>query len=268
MGRFEKKKGHKASHRIALAAVIVLVLVVLVLFVMPQVLYRLRGEDAAPDKDGMVQSGDPSDTTGNTTEEFPEITPVEIQSPVTFPLDVEEGKLRIENVVPFDGWNPDCADQVDTNIAAIVVTNLSATYLARGEFTIATDDGRTLHFQITDLPAGASVMAFDTDNATVGMNTVYGMPICQAQFEEATSLMEEKITVSVTGSHITLKNNTDEDIADVVVYCHGLLGDQYFGGITYTYTVNTLTAGGTAELDAEDCALGMVEVVRVEANEP
>lgn len=242
MGKNEKKR--KAAGRIALVAGAVVVVVLLALFVMPRALYRLRGEDAA------------------------DVSAADDQLMVTFPMDVEGGKLRVENLVPFDGWNPDSGDQSGTNIAAIVVTNLSDTYLARGDIAITTDDGQTLHFILTDVPAGASVMAFDTDNATVGMDTVCGALTCQAQFDDAASLMADGVAVSVTGSHITLENNTEKDIANLVVYCHGLLGDQYFGGITYTYTVDNLAAGGTAGLDADDCALGLVEVVRVTANEP
>ena len=56
---------------------------------------------------------------------------------------------------------------------------------------------------------------------------------------------------------------TDAVIDEVVVYCHSDLGDQYFGGITYNYTVKSIPANGTAEIDAVDCILGLAKVVRI-----
>ncbi len=270
MGKYEKKKKKRNPlGRIALAMLIVVLIVVLVLFAMPQVLYWLRGEDAA-DVPGNVQNtvGTTESDSMETLADATAAPTVEMQNPVTFPLNVEEGKLQIENLLPFDGWNPDCGDQSGTNIAAIVVTNLSDTYLVRGDISLTTDDGRILNFVLTDIPAGSSVMAFDTSNASVGINTTYGDLVCQAQFDDHASPMADGVVASVAGSHITLQNNTEKDITNIVVYCHGLLGNQYFGGITYMQTVNNLTAGGTAELDVQDCTLGLVEVVRITSNEP
>lgn len=270
MGKYEKKKKKRNSFgRIALVMLIAVLVATLVLFVMPQVLHRLRGEDATDVSGDTPQNTITAAESGSMeTLADPTAPTVEMQNPVTFPLDVEEGKLQIENLLPFDGWNPDCGDQSGTNIAAIVVTNLSDTYLIRSDISITTSDGRVLNFVLTDIPAGSSVMAFDTGNATVGIHTTYGDPVCRSQFGDSASPIADGITVSVAGSHITLQNNTEEDISNLVVYCHGLLGNQFFGGITYINTVNTLTVGGTAELDVQDCTLGLVEVVRITTNEP
>ncbi|MBR5126257.1 MAG: hypothetical protein IKU68_05935, partial [Oscillospiraceae bacterium] len=62
---------------------------------------------------------------------------------------------------------------------------------------------------------------------------------------------------------ITLQNKTAEEIPELVLYCHASLGEEYFGGITYKYTVNNLAAQGSATVNAVECTLGIAEVVRI-----
>lgn len=267
MGKLKEKSKHKSHGRIAIIAAAAVIAVVLVLFAMPRLLYRLGEDDDTADGLVDVSPTDADNAESGDGKEQTKSNDAALTS-ISFPMDAEDGKLRIEAPVPFDGWNPDCGDQSGTNIASVVVTNLSDTYLIRGDISITTDNGEELSFVLTDIPAGGSAMAFDTSNATIKTNTGCDSLICQAEFDDSTSVMADGIAVSVNGSAITLQNNTENDVADIVVYCHGLLGDRYFGGITYTYTLNNLTAGGTAELDAQDCILGMVEVVRVTVNKP
>lgn len=215
-------------------------LVALVLFAMLQALSRFGGGDST------------SKTTGA----------------VSFPLLLEDGKLEIEQIFQFDGLNPDCGYQEGKNIAAITVTNRSDTYLASADVSMISADGEVLHFAVTDLPVGKSVMAFSLENASSEPDTAYGDVICKATFDADASMNDDKFSVSADGTTIILQNKTSTEIQDIAVYCRSTLGDQYFGGITHTYTVNNLPAYGTAELDAVDCILGFAEVVRIAVNDP
>lgn len=261
MGKFEKKKKAKKSRK-GLAAVVVLLVIAIALglFVMPQVLYKLSGEENSSE-DGYVDTV----PDGQDAENEADAT-VHNMEAVEFPLLLEDGKLEIENAFQFDGINPDCGNQSGNDIAAITVKNLSGEYLSKAEISLETSEAASLHFVITDLPAGASTMAFDADNTSSSAESSYGNVACDAAFDAAASMNAGAVAVSVNGTHITLQNLTDSEINEVVVYCRSTLGDQYFGGITYTYQVNNLTAGGTAELDAVDCILGLAEVVQIAVN--
>ena len=207
--------------------------------------------------------------TAATEDTAPEADATErVSSAVSFPVMVSDGKLEIESVFQFDGLNPDCANQEGYNIAAITVKNLSETYLAHADISITTSTGDVLQFVVTDVPAGKMTMAFAIDNASVESDTAYSDVVCEAAFDADASMNEDKITVAVEGIQVVLANNTDEQIDEIVVYCRSTLGDQYFGGITYMYTVNNLPANGTAEVMALDCILGLADVVRIVINEP
>ncbi|MGM9643434.1 MAG: hypothetical protein ACI3XI_09520 [Eubacteriales bacterium] len=261
MGKHEKRKVKKANkaradRRSAVIAFVLLLVVVLVafaLFVMPQVLYML-GNGA-----GNTESSSSAQTSQTRTESI---------DAIAFPLLIEYGKLEIESVIRYDGLNPDCGNREGTDIATLTVRNVSDTYLERAEITMTSGNGYILTFVITDLPAGEAVLAFSRENVSVKSDTVYVDVICEAVFSTDASMSEELISVSVEGTAITLQNKTNESLSNVVVYCHATLGDRYFGGITYSYTIQTLPANGTAQAEAVDCILGLAEVVRITVSEP
>lgn len=264
MGRYEKKKAKKSHRGLVTALVLVIVLAALILFVMPQVLYKLGNDDGTAESGNAVsvqeqEAGADGDTTASAESA--------VTAAVTFPLLMEDGKLEIESVFQFDGINPDCGNQEGNDIGAITVKNLSDAYLARAEITMTAENGQVLHFAVTDLPAGKAAMAFSQENASAEADAAYHNITCEAAFDAAASMNPDKISVSADGTQITLQNNTGTEITELVVYCRSTLGDQYFGGITYTYTVNNLPAYGTAALDAVDCILGIAEVVRIAINE-
>lgn len=254
MGRRERKSP-KRSHGIVIA----LVSAALVLLILALVFLKPRDAGKGSAASGLEQGSGSTDgsavaTTGSVI-------------PVTFPLVLEDGKLEIENVFQFVGFNPDCGDQEGDDIASITVKNTSDTYLERADITLTADDGQVLHFSVTCLPAGKTAMAFSQENALAETDAVYGNITCEAVFDTNASMNDDKISVSIDGSRITLRNKTGKEITELIVYCRCTLGDQYFGGITYTYTVNNLAPYGTAEVDAVDCILGMAEVVRISVNE-
>lgn len=186
---------------------------------------------------------------------------------IQFPLVMEEGKLEVSNVFRFDGINPDCNNQEGSNIATIEVKNLSNIYLSKADITIKTYDGILLCFQITDLPAGKTAWVFASDNVSIGSDVMYSDIVCEAIFDSDASMNDDKISIFAEGTIVDLQNNTNTELKEIVVYYHSSLGEQYFGGITYNYTLNDLPAGGTAEMNAKECVLGFAEVVRVEINE-
>ena len=290
MGKFEtkKKKSKKRDNRTLLVIILLMIAIALAGFVIPTLLHFMKDSDPK-DPVSLTEPAlqdDPTDfdevtepmasdvavvpAESNPIEDT-ESTETEISNSfeaVTFPLLLEDGRLEIENAIQFDGFNPDCGNQEGYNIAALTVRNVSETYLSRAEISMTSDSGAVVQFVVSDLPSGKSTIAFATDNATTDAEVQYGDVVCSAVFDPDASMNEDMISVSVDGIQIVLQNNTDEQIDEVVVYCRSTLGDQYFGGISYMYTVNNLPANGTAEVAAVDCILGLAEVVRIVINEP
>ncbi len=183
--------------------------------------------------------------------------------PDFFPMELENGKLLAESLFTFSGMNPDADDLFGEDLAGLQLSNTSDEFLRRGEFTAILTDGTTLTFLVEDLPAGKSVMAFALEHEPVA-DPVCGELFGTAEFEAGDPLRTDLVKITVEGTEITVKNVSGKNLTNLHVYCHGLLDTSYFGGSTYHYTLESLQAGKSAVIHAQECFLGIVEVVRVQ----
>lgn len=216
-------------------------------------------------------SSSPGDTPGETSPEPVNTSeaaqPEETEPPsLPFPYQLEGGKLEVSSLFQFSGFNPDCDLEEGENIASLSFTNTSGEYLSSAVFTVVLRDGTELHFEAYDVPAGASVMAFSRDNAVYDTSVPCDDITCEAKFEPDAPLMADAVSVSVEETAVTLTNLTGGSLTNLVVSCHTLFEGSYFGGLTYSYPVETLDAGSSITLQAEDCYLGEAAVVRIVQN--
>ena len=232
------------------------------LCVMPQVLYRLSGEaeempvDQTEDTVAVTETGTVA-----------EVVVVPTVSSVTYPVELEGGRLTLENLFEFEGINPDCNYEPGESIASVTLRNSSEAYLTEAKLTLLLADGGTIEYLVTDLPAGKSAMAFALDNFQWREDTVCVEVSCSAVWDEDFSGIPDEVTVSAEGTTVTITNNTAQDIPALTVYCRDPFIEEYFGGKAYEYTVNNLFANGQATVEALDCIMGQAEVVRIAIHE-
>ena len=186
---------------------------------------------------------------------------------IEFPCPLADGQLEIGSLFSFSGINPDCGKQEGENIAAIRLRNVSDSFLARGELTLTLSEGTVLNFEVTDLPAGGSAMVISSRNQLLPDGAFCTDVYWEGAFEEPDSALLEMLAVSTQDVTVTVTNLWDRDLHNLVVYCRSRFGDDYFGGVTYMYTIEKLPAGGTANVEAWDCIPGTAEVVRIAMNE-
>ena len=259
MGKFETKKKPSVVKRLVLVVLIFLLLIVAGVYLVPTLLYSFSGE---AEMETLPVTSERLTEDFSSDEESTEPVISEVQE-LEFPLMLDSGKLEVTSLFQFDGFNPDCGDETGKDIASILVKNTSDRHLERAAIVFTSSSGATWNFVLTDLPAGKTVMAFSQENASAASGEVALDATCDAVFSETASMCEDRVAVSVAGTVITLQNKTAEEIPELVLYCHASLGEEYFGGITYKYTVNNLAAQGSATVNAVECTLGIAEVVRI-----
>lgn len=189
------------------------------------------------------------------------------QVPDIFPYMLEDGKLEITSFFQFSGTNPDADDADGENIASIALQNHSEEQLKSAQITAVLTDGREVHFEIKDLPAGKSVMAFSTGNDSYDLTTACESISCAAEFEKEDVRMSDRLSFRAEETAVTVTNNSAEDLENLIVYCHCVLDEEYFGGLTYSYPVERIPAGESVTFDVAECYLGAAEVVRIEQGE-
>ena len=234
--------------------VLVALLILLGIFVIPKVLYHFNEQDEPLHT--VDQEKQEANVELSQSEE-------EKEQGLQFPQLVGDDSIEILSLSQFSGFNPDCGNEDGDDIATIQVTNVTDQYLKEADIALIMVDGSQLNFKVTDIPAGKSAMVFSSDNNSIDLDAVCKEIICQPVFAQNANLLEDKLDFYVEGTQITLVNTSEESLDNLIVYCHGALDEEYFGGITYKYDVETLAAGASAVVDAYDCLLGETAVVRI-----
>lgn len=201
---------------------------------------------------------------GNTEKDSEQIQRGVDDETIVFPYMLDDGNIEIASLFQFDGINSDCNNKEGSGIAAIELKNCSENYLSEAEITVVLADETELEFEITEIPAGKSVMAFAKSNTSIEQDAMCIEMNCEARYGDGNVSNEEKVSASVDGVSIKLTNMTEEDITECTVYCHSVLGDMLFGGTSFSYTVKDIASKETADVIASDCILGMAEIVRIE----
>ena len=262
MGKYERKR-EKKSHKWIWVVFLLLLVAFLAIFVMPQVLYRMNEE---PIQDDIVQSTatqeQNEETVMPTEDSNAEPEPVYT---VEFPVVLDEGNIEIESLFQFSGVNPDAGNQKTTDVASIVLKNTSGQYLREATVNATLDGGAELTFIVTELPAGASVMAFSIDNVRLLETDLCTAITVTPCFEDVPN--NESVEISVDGMTVTVTNISSEDLNEIDVYYRDVFNDKYFGGMTYSYIIEKLTVGESTTFTAEESLLGVIEVVRVAVND-
>lgn len=200
-----------------------------------------------------------------------EMEPVQTEPPTEpvqiFPVLLEDGMLTVQSIFSFSGMNPDADLLFEENIAGLQLTNTSDQHLTEAEITAVLSDGTILTFRVEELAPGMGAMVFSPEHATVEdpirCVEVYGY----AEFDEGDPLHSDLVELRVEGMAVTVKNVSGRDLTDLAIICHGLLDGSAFGGKTYTYRITSLHADASTTIVAQDCILGMTQVVRVELGE-
>ena len=260
----QKKRQKKTGTQIVLVVVLsVFLAALLMMFVVPQMLYRLSGQESDPELDVAEDIAATEEATG-TEETLPQIAYSQ-EDVLDFPAKLEDTKLEIESLFSFSGINPDSGNQECDDLATIMLKNTSEAYLEQAVIRATLLDGTECTFVVTDLPAGKSTMAFATGNEALAQENSCVSLSCEASFTELEPW--DQLSVSTVGTTVTLQNNSGEDLTNIDVYCRDTFGESYFGGITYKHTISSLPANQTATIDVTDSLLGMIEVVRIAINE-
>lgn len=256
MGRYEREQKKHSRKWIWIIGLLIFA-GLLVLFVMPQILYRMNHEESLQETEAQYQAAE----TLLSAEDSP--AGHEMENITVFPAMLDEGNIEVESLFQFSGVNPDAGNQDVTDVASIVVTNTSDKYLREATVTATLASGAEMSFVVCDMPAGTSAMAFSIHNDNLLETDVCVSLTATADFE--TLPVQNYADISVDGTTVTVTNTSSEELNEIDVYYRDVFGEKYFGGKTYIYTIEQLSAGESTAFTAEESLLGVIEVVRVAA---
>lgn len=187
----------------------------------------------------------------------------ETEQGIAFPYELEDGKLIVNSLFQSSVYNPDCNGEYADDVATLELVNVSGQFLKEALITVKMIDGTEIQFELTNVPTGKTVWAFSIDNISIKSEDGCESISCKADFEDNSSLAEDKVSVKVDDTTITLINLTGQEITNLNVSCHCMFDDVYYGGLTYIYSVASIPAEQSVTIDAEECYLGFPEIVDI-----
>ena len=189
----------------------------------------------------------------------------EAEELLALPRDLGSG-LTLQAVLPFSGPNVDADGAESDQLATIIVQNDGGMAVGAADITLTCEDGAELRFRVTDLPVGGSCYAFELNSAQyTGENRVCA---ASAEVEPDGSLsVDYRVSVMVQDGGLVLVNMTEDTLHNVTVRYRTDTGGTYFGGLSYTATVEELAPGASQTVLAAECYMGLPSVIAVSADE-
>lgn len=183
-----------------------------------------------------------------------------------FPYEFEEEELSMESLFQYSGINPDAQNEECEDTASIQLKNTSDRYLESAEISVELTDGTEFSFVIQDIPAGRSVMAFDTENNGYDGKTGVAFVDAKTNWSDV-SMNEESIKIVADENGTQITNMTDKTIEALSVKYHDVLDEMYFGGGSFMTEITEIGSGETTTANTSESILGEAEVVCVDIKE-
>lgn len=190
----------------------------------------------------------------------------EAEELLALPRDLGSG-LTLQAVLPFSGPNVDADGAESDQLATIIVQNDGGMAVGAADITLTCEDGAELRFRVTDLPVGGSCYAFELNSAQYTGREPRLRGLGGGRARDGSLSVDYRVSVMVQDGGLVLVNMTEDTLHNVTVRYRTDTGGTYFGGLSYTATVEELAPGASQTVLAAECYMGLPSVIAVSADE-
>ncbi|MCD8230980.1 MAG: hypothetical protein LUD14_04010 [Clostridiales bacterium] len=259
-GKREQRRGgkHQKKRRCKAPLIIVLILIAAVLIVAALWFWARSGTGEAAESSENNQTAETDEIVDSSAD-----MEDEVEAESSLPEVEQSISLTLSSVYTSSILNPDCEGEYAEEIASLEVTNSSDSYLVSATLTATMSDGTEVLFEVYDLPAGATAEIFDTENQSMDSGVTCTSLVCTSEeYIDEDMLLSDTIEVATSASDAVITNTGTDDLTDLTVVYHCDMAGQYFGGTSYTITIDSLVAGESYTL-SDNTLMGEVTVVRI-----
>lgn len=183
--------------------------------------------------------------------------------------EILQNKLEIVSVGRYSGVYVENGEDITVdNVASMVITNTSDEMLQVARFTMYVngDPEDVALFQVTDLPAGASVLVMELNKRPYEEGQVYELGEELHTFYEESSTMADTFSFEIKeGGYLTITNLTDQTFDNVYVhYKYVQEGGAYLGGIAYRSLFKSIGPNESVTTNAYHFTDKVSAIVKVE----
>lgn len=182
---------------------------------------------------------------------------------LAFPYLLEEEQIQVDSLFQYSGINPDAENAECEDVAAIQMKNNSEQYLESAEVSVELSDGTAYSFVVQDIPAGKSVIAFESGNTSYDGKTGVAFIEAKTAYSSEAGVKEDEIKVTSDDNGVQISNISGDAIGTMKVKYHCVMDDMYLGGISSETEVDGLAAGESTAVDTSESILGDADVVSI-----
>lgn len=182
---------------------------------------------------------------------------------LAFPYLLEEEQIQVDSLFQYSGINPDAENAECEDVAAIQMKNNSEQYLESAEVSVELSDGTAYSFVVQDIPAGKSVIAFESGNTSYDGKTGVAFIEAKTAYSSDAGVKEDEVKVTSDDNGVQISNISGDAIGTMKVKYHCVMDDMYFGGISSETEVDGLAAGESTAVDTSESILGDADVVSI-----
>ena len=241
----------------------ILVIVVIVVLLGVVITVNQNEHKQEPSTEQAEEKKAADDTPTAETKEEQTESSEEADAGLEFPYLLDDDKLQIDSLFQYSGVNPDARNEECEDVASLQLKNNSDQYLEKAEISVELTDGTAFSFEAEDVPAGKSVMAFDTANAAYDGKTGVAFIDATTTYSSDAGLKETEVKITSDDNGVQMENISGNALENLKVKYHCILDDMYFGGISGETEIAGLAAGETTTVDTSESILGDAEVVSV-----
>ena len=187
----------------------------------------------------------------------------ETDTGLEFPYLLDDDKIQIDSLFQYSGINMDAQNEECEDVASLQLKNNSDQYLEKAEISVELTDGTAFSFEVEDVPASKSVMAFDTANTVYDGKTGVALINAATTYSSDAGLKETDVKIISDDNGVQMENISGNALANLKIKYHCVMDDMYFGGISSETEVAGLAAGETTTVDTSESILGDAEVVSI-----
>lgn len=128
----------------------------------------------------------------------------------------------------------DGSDQIVSDVMMLIVRNTTENDLQLARIQLEYPE-LTAHFEVTNLPAGASAVLLEKNRSAYPKSALVG---CEESdvffFAEPMTTLEDVLEITAMDGALSIKNISGQDISETIyVYFKNSGSDLFYGGITY-----------------------------------
>lgn len=175
----------------------------------------------------------------------------------------DSGRLELLGSIEYEGPNFEESSMTNGIYTLLKVRNISNLFLRNAKIEVEVNQSEKMVLMIDSLPAGETVAVIGQGHESYSENDIYKVISCESVYEKAPIAEKEGLEVSYKEGNIYLTNRSGQKMNGITCRYKGRIDEMLFGGITYEFKVDSLSAGEVFETANRNFLVDNIQIIEI-----